>query len=90
MIKEISEALAKIRFDRGESESVAVTHADLQLAHDLMRLDALPDADKAYENGYDDGRDEAYEDGYSDGKADGYDSGYEDGLAEGREQGSDD
>lgn len=94
MIKEISEALAKIRFDRGEADSAVVTYADMQLAHDLMRLVPDLDVDKAYQDGYYEGkmegRDEAYEDGYSDGKADGYDEGYEYGLADGRKQGSDD
>lgn len=89
MIKEISEALAKIRFDRGEADSAVVTYADMQLAHDLLRLVPDLDADKVYRDGYEEGRGDGYRDGYDYGESVGYDAGHRDGLAEGREQGSD-
>lgn len=89
MIKEISEALAKIRFDRGEADSAVVTYADMQLAHDMIRLVPDLDVDKVYRDGYEEGREDGYRDGYDYGESVGYDAGHRDGLAEGREQGSD-
>lgn len=90
MIKEISEALAKIRFNKGDSPTAVVTYEDVQLAHDLMRLVPDLDVDRVYRDGYEEGRGDGYRDGYDYGESVGYDAGHRDGLSEGREQGSDD